>query len=330
MTEQNRTEQVQNRTGTEQNTPQPKWVPVLFATTAALLAGLIIAPLSLSAQDIIDWARTGLNLAGLWPLVVFYSLDATAFICVLICFYCAYMGQSAGMFSITVWAIAVLSAYAQYGHGMRNKEQAPDGWWFFPAMALLAPFMLELVLRKVRAVQRQRRGLSAKTRPKFPIWRWLPGIGSFVETYGAWRVSLLMNLETYDQCIQEYRRLCPSGGLKVLAAMRAVQQAAAIAETEQNTPDPEEPTREQRKEEPKTEQEQETEQNSPPKTEQPKKKPKQNRRADKKLIDEQYLELMRRTWPNELPSGYKVRTELNVNYPKSVQLLEAREKELKK
>lgn len=343
---------------TEAETEQPKWVPVLIATTAVLLAGLIIAPLSLSGQDIVAWARKGLGLDGLWPLVVFYSLDATAFICVLVCVYCAYMGTRAGMFFLTVWVIAVLSAYAQYGHNIRDKEHAPDGWWFFPAMALLAPFMLELVLAKVRAIQRQRRGEAAKPRPKFPLWRWIPGVGSFVETYGAWRVSLLLNLATYEDCVNEYRRLCPEGGLGVLKAIRLWQQAARNAEAraEQNMPDEEEheerdmrggeeqdrapditpepePTEEAEAPEPNTpEPEPKAEQGDDQKAgpEKPKKEPKKNSRSDKKLVNAEYLKIMRREWPDELPSGYQVRTKLGVNYPKSVKLLEAREQELKK
>lgn len=240
-----------DRTTPEQTADQtPAWMRLLYSTVALLMAGLVAAPMALSGQDIMDWARDGLNLSDKWPWVVFYSLDATAAISVLVCFYCAWQGQRAGLFQITAWAIAGISGFAQYRNGDREREFAPDAWWFFPLMALIAPFMLELLLAKVREVQLRRQGRAPAARPKFGILNWIPGIGSFTETYGAWRVSRLLNIPTYDGAVRAYRDLCPSGGVKVLAALRARQMADQAnsdpnpdpdSESDQQDPEPQPP-----------------------------------------------------------------------------------------
>ena len=53
---------------------------VLLTVVGLLLAGVIVAPIALSSQDIIAWAAapTGLGLKAPWPLVAFLALDAAA------------------------------------------------------------------------------------------------------------------------------------------------------------------------------------------------------------------------------------------------------------
>jgi len=282
-------------------------MPVLLTSVAVLLAGVIAAPFFLSGQDIMAWARTGLDLHGKWPWVVFYALDATALISVLICVYCAWNGQRAGLFSITVWGVAVLSAAAQYKHGQRISDTAPDAVWFFPLMALIAPFLLELVLAKFRAVQRQRAGQAAKQLPKFGLWRWIPGVGSFKETYGAWRTARLLNLSSYDQAVQEYRRLCPTGTVRVLKAIREQHKPARDGSAEQE--------------------DETTDLYETPVQEQPHKPVQKKEQATRVQDNEKYLEIIRRTWPDEIPAGNQIRTKLGVNYNKSKKLIEQLEEE---
>lgn len=312
----------EERTAVQGTTGQPRWVPVLIITTGVLLAGLIIAPLSLSGQDIMDWARTGLALSGWWPWVVFYALDATAIISVLICVYSAWTGQRAGLFQLTVWAIAILSAYAQHQHGKRIAETAPDASWFFPLMALLSPFMLELVLARLRAVQRHRAGQTAQQMPKFGFWRWIPGIGSLTETYGAWRCARLLNLSEYNQAVQAYRQLCPSGGVRLLAAIRKQEyRTTPVLEAAVQEDNP--------KEDGSTGQGGVQVCSCPvlysaPVQEQPALSTAQDKKtAVQDKDNEQYLQIIRATWPNEVPAGNQIRTKLGVNYNKSKKLLEA-------
>jgi hypothetical protein len=51
---------------------------VLLLLVGVLLAIVILTPIALSSQDLIDWAAapTGLNLPHPWPLLVFLALDA--------------------------------------------------------------------------------------------------------------------------------------------------------------------------------------------------------------------------------------------------------------
>jgi len=277
------------------------------------------------------WARTGLALSGWWPWVVFYALDATALISVLICVYSAWNGQRAGTFQITVWAIAILSAYAQHKHGQRISDTAPDAAWFFPLMALLSPFMLELVLARLRAIQRHRAGQTAKQMPTFGFWRWIPGVGSLTETYGAWRCARLLNLSHYDQAVQAYRQLCPSGGVRVLAAIRDQEYRTTpgldTAVQEDN------PKKYSSTGQIQVQDRTRTDLYSTPVQEQPLLALGEEDRTavqDKKTTgqgqdkdNEQYLEIIRATWPSEIPAGNQIRTKLGVNYNKSKKLLEA-------
>jgi hypothetical protein len=51
--------------------------------------------------------------------------------------------------------------------------------------------------------------------------RWVPGLGSFRDTFGAHRTRLLVpGPLTFAQALHEYHRLCPDGSLRVAAALR--------------------------------------------------------------------------------------------------------------
>jgi len=297
-----------SQTGQDARTQQdqhPWWTTVLFTTTALLTAGLFLAPLSLSAQDIMDWANKALGLKNAWPWIVFYALDASAIVSVLIAVYFAHKGRRPGVVQVLVWVVAAISAWAQYKHGLRTKEERPDAWWFFPTMAFMGPIMLEMVLSNYRKIQREKLGQVAKQLPKFGFLRWIPGIGSFIETYGAWRVARLMNLSSYDEAVDMYRTVCPKGGLKVLKAVRAHQdQKTAQQKHTQDLYDN-------------------------PHQEQPEQKTDTPAAKKRTQDNEKYLEIIRSTWPDEIPSGYKIRKELNVNYNKSKELIEQLEQENK-
>ncbi|OJF15514.1 DUF2637 domain-containing protein [Couchioplanes caeruleus] len=196
----------------------------LLTVIGVLLAGVIVAPIALSSQDIIAWAAspTGLGLSGPWPLMTFFALDAAAAVCVGLVVYCAWRGESAGVFAWLVWAFAGMSAYANYSHSAGSP--ARDAVWFFPAMSLAGPFLLEIVVRHVRRWVQEGTGRRTRHHVAFGLTRWIPGVGALRETYGAWRLARLDGIDDADQAVWEYRRLCPDGSIRVLSALRARDQ----------------------------------------------------------------------------------------------------------
>ena len=196
----------------------------LLTVVAVLLAGVIVAPIALSSQDIIDWAASpiGLGLTGPWPLVTFFALDAAAAVCVGLVVYCAWRGEAPGVFAWLVWAFAGMSAYANYSHS--SGSTARDAVWFFPAMSLAGPFLLEIIVRRVRRWVQEVTGQRARHAVSFGFARWIPGVGALRETYGAWRLARLDGINDADAAVTAYRRLCPDGSIRVLSALRGRDQ----------------------------------------------------------------------------------------------------------
>ncbi|GIF02351.1 hypothetical protein [Paractinoplanes rishiriensis] len=192
----------------------------LLSLVGVLLAGVIVAPIALSSQDIIAWAGSpfGLGLSGPWPLVTFFALDAAAAVCVGLVVYCAWRGESAGVFAWLVWAFAGMSAYANYSHS--TGSIAKDAVWFFPAMSLAGPFLLEIIVRRVRRWVQEGTGQRARHSVSFGAARWIPGVGALRETYGAWRLARLDGITDARHAVTAYRRLCPDGSIRILRALR--------------------------------------------------------------------------------------------------------------
>jgi hypothetical protein len=201
---------------------------VLLAAVGVLLTVVILTPIALSSQDLIDWAAapTGLRLPRPWPLLVFAALDAAAGVCVLLTVYCAWRGEPAGIFGVLVWCFALGSAFANYRHGT-TPGAAPDAVWFYPAMSVAGPALLEAVLGRFRRWIQRDTGRRDRRLPAFGWRRWTPGLGALRDTYGAYRTALLISLDTVDAAIAAYHQLCPNGSLRVAAALRARHAADA-------------------------------------------------------------------------------------------------------
>jgi hypothetical protein len=201
---------------------------VLLAVVALLLTVVILTPIALSSQDLIDWAAspTGLHLARPWPVLVFIGLDAAAGVCVLLTVYCAWRGEPAGIFGILVWCFALGSAFANFRHGSQPGA-APDAIWFFPLMSVAGPGLLEAVLGRFRRWFQRDTGRRNRQMPAFGWRRWTPGLGAPRDTYGAYRTALLLGIDTVDTAITAYHRLCPDGSLRVAAALRTRHAAQA-------------------------------------------------------------------------------------------------------
>jgi Protein of unknown function (DUF2637) len=202
---------------------------ILLAVVGVLLAVVICTPIALSSQDLIDWAAapTGLGLPHPWPVLVFVALDAAAGVCVLLTVYCAWRGEPAGVFGVLVWCFAVGSAFANYRHSTA-PDAAPDAVWFFPAMSVAGPALLETVLGRFRRWFQRDTGRRGRRLPAFGWRRWTPGLGALRDTYGAYRTALLLGIDTVDAAVATYHQLCPDGSLRVTAALRARNAAHVI------------------------------------------------------------------------------------------------------
>jgi hypothetical protein len=197
---------------------------VLLTLVALAVSALLVSPVTLSSRDLLDWAAapTGLDLPDQWPVLVILSLDGPAIACVLMAVACTWRGERPGIFATLIWVFALASSFANWRHASSSPTAAPDADWFYPAVSLAGPGILDVVLHQIRTwIQGDH---SSGTRPagaRRPPWqRWIPWFGSFTDTLGAYRTRLLLDLDTFAEALTEYHRLCPDGGLRIGAALR--------------------------------------------------------------------------------------------------------------
>ncbi len=223
--------------GTSRSRLSRAGIGTLLTGVAVLLSVVIATPIALSSQDLIGWAGapTGLGLPDPWPVLVFIALDAAAAVCVLLTIYCAWRGEPAGVFGAFVWCFALGSAFANYRHATAPGSP-PDAAWFFPAMSIAGPALLEAVLTRCRRWVQRDTGRRGRATPSFGWRRWTPGLGAFTDTYGSYRTALLLGIDTVEASITAYHQLCPDGSLKVASALRA-RHTSDDAEPSGDTPD---------------------------------------------------------------------------------------------
>jgi hypothetical protein len=197
----------------------------LLTLVAVAVTVILLAPVLLSSHDLLAWggAPTGVGLPGRWPYLVILTLDAPAIACVLMSVICTWRGERSGLFAALVWLFAAVSAFANYRH--THTGTAPDAAWFIPAASLIGPGLLAVVLHRIRAWTRSDRtnpgGPRAGDRPRSWSWqRWVPGIGSLRDTFGAHRTRILLNLGSFTDAVEAFHDLCPDGSLRVAAALR--------------------------------------------------------------------------------------------------------------
>jgi hypothetical protein len=100
--------------------------------------------------------------------------------------YAAWRGEPAGAFGLLVWTFAGASAYANYQYGAR-PEAPGDAWWFFPAMSIAGPALLEVTVRRIRRWVQTTAGRYERPLPHFRVTRWLVAPK---ETGVAWRLAV--------------------------------------------------------------------------------------------------------------------------------------------
>jgi hypothetical protein len=209
---------------------------VLLTIVGLAVAAILLSPVALSSRDLLGWAGapTGLGLNGRWPFLVILSLDAAAIVCVLMSILCTWRGERPGLFAILIWVFASTSAFANWRHAL--VPGAPhDAIWFFPLMSLIGPGILDVVLHRIRRWLHDDHTTRADGDSMAGLrWqRWIPGPGSFTDTFGAYRTGLLIPGLSFAEAVSEYQHLCPDGSVRVAKALRrrnlALAQARALA-----------------------------------------------------------------------------------------------------
>jgi hypothetical protein len=227
-----------DHTPTEHDPNTPHGGPNTSRTARRILIGVaialgvvVLAPIVLSAQDLFSWARAlhGLNLppyfAGLVPL----ALDVAAAACIgMTVLAAAWKRERPGVFGLLVWVFALISAYAQYHHGIAERDagRAQDAWWAMPAFATLGPLLLEVTLHRVRRWARQDAGEQHTGAAGFGT-RWLPGV-AFRETLSAWAVSRREGIGTWQAAVQFVRDRDLLAGLAPVEAVHYAYGALGV------------------------------------------------------------------------------------------------------
>lgn len=188
------------------------------------LTTVIVAPISLSSTDLVKWATDihGLGMSPALGWIVFVALDMAAATCVGMVTYSAWRGESAQTFHMLTWLFATGSAWANYRHGivLRDMGKARDAWWFFPAMSLAGPLLLDVVLARVKRWIREQAQTQMVAKPKFGS-RWIPGV-AFRETLQAWATAKRENIARPDYAIAHVREV---KALKGMSEADAIQYA---------------------------------------------------------------------------------------------------------
>lgn len=202
----------------EESEPLNTGQKALLLIAGVLLVAVVVSPISLSSQDIIDWAQSpqGLGLAHGWAIVTFFSLDAAAAVCVAIKTFCAWRDKSSGGFGLLVWVFAFMSAIFNYLYG--KVTPAKDDEYFFPLMSLAGPLLLEMAIALLKRMIQENGGKRSNHGVSFGMKRWLPIVGAPKETFGAWRLAHLSSIDVADVAVAEFRRLSPEGHLWGLLA----------------------------------------------------------------------------------------------------------------
>ncbi len=194
----------------------------------AALGTVIIAPIVLSSQDLVRWATspTGLGLAPHWAWLVFVALDSAAAVCVGMVTVAAWRGESGGAFHGLTWLFSAGSAVANYRHGVTTP--ARDDQYFFPAMSLAGPLLLDVTLARIRRWVRIDAETQLAARPRFGL-RWLPGVG-FRETLRAWKAALREGIARPADAIAYVREREALTGMTPSDAVHLAVQALAGGE----------------------------------------------------------------------------------------------------
>jgi hypothetical protein len=166
---------------------------IALVVICAALALVVASPTLLSSSDLRRWALDPHGLGMTNPalaLLVVLALDAAALVCVGMVTLSAFRGETANAFRLLTWTFAAGSAIANYRHGLSTP--AHDDEFFFPAMSIAGPLLLELTLERVRRWRNISTGTQLSARPRFGR-RWVPGV-AFRETLSAWQVAIRHDL----------------------------------------------------------------------------------------------------------------------------------------
>jgi hypothetical protein len=227
----------------DQATSAAKW-DLLRVANVVLLVGIglalalvVLAPASLSFQDLAGWGEDRLGLTPPWTYVVPVALDAAALVCVGLVFHATLRAESGGAARLLVWVLAGASATANYRQG---AEVTQDAAVFFGAMPLLAALLLDLVLRRIRRTVLAHIGAVERPLPRYRAARWLVAP---VETARAWRYAVKENVTNPHEALTLSRLaragvpdVDPDDGALELPAGDVDQEPASAALVPDDTP----------------------------------------------------------------------------------------------
>lgn len=217
-----------NDLATDQPTKPPaKGARGVLIVASLALALVVIAPVLLSSQDLFRWGESGLGLPAGWAWLVPVALDCAAVVCVAFCIVSAWRRERPGIFAVLVWVFAGVSAWVQYVHGMTPavRATAPQAAYGFPALALLGPLLLEVVLGRVRRWARADAGQIMASGVSFGE-RWLPGV-ALRETLRAWAASKREGFNRPEDAIAYVRQVASMKNLADVDRLRYASQALA-------------------------------------------------------------------------------------------------------
>lgn len=170
----------------------------------------------LSSVHLFEWAKEPINGLGLvvglaWVPIM--ALDATSLTCVSMVTYAAWRGEHAGAFHLLTWAVAGVSAWANYVYGITTPSRFDQ--LFFPIMSISGPLILDITLFFVRRWYRIDTRMRYKSVKITDFGsRWMPTV-AFNETLEAWRVGKREGIDRAEDAVarvREIRRLSTLSG----------------------------------------------------------------------------------------------------------------------
>ncbi|MFE7462454.1 DUF2637 domain-containing protein [Nocardiopsis terrae] len=158
-------------------------------------------------QGLIPFARDDMGLTGVWPYLLFFSLDGMAAYFGLISYRLAKEGAKATSPRLMVFAIMGGSAWFQWAHAADRDLPARVAWTVLP---LIAGYLWETVLKYRRRAWKKANTDTGRQVPK-ARWMWDP-LGSL----GITRRTHMWNLDTWEEglethmtrteCVRQLRR----------------------------------------------------------------------------------------------------------------------------
>jgi len=132
---------------------------VASAAQYALLGGFASTAAGISAQGLVGFARSNMDLRGPWPYLMFFALDGAAGVCAVLLVRRAARAEPGLAPRLAVWGLVASSSFFNWTHAPR-RPAAPEAFGLMPVIAaLLFEFCLQEM--RLRTANRADRTLGA-------------------------------------------------------------------------------------------------------------------------------------------------------------------------